>query len=81
MIDKKKSKVSIDVMESILLSPWLITGSWSIEKKKKKNKSKKWTSATALAAQSEPPRTPVSQFFRNGTYPIGEIQEYEGEWV
>lgn len=53
------------------------------EKKKKKSKAKKApiTSAAAAALQSEPPRIPVSTFFKNNVYPIGEIQEYIGECV
>ncbi|KAM0752964.1 peptidase M24A, methionine aminopeptidase [Meredithblackwellia eburnea MCA 4105] len=57
------------------------------EKKKKKKKPKKkkkaganaqpsMTSAQAIAQQSEPPRKPVSTFFKNNIYPVGEIQEY-----
>ncbi|KAI5481587.1 methionyl aminopeptidase [Pseudohyphozyma bogoriensis] len=62
------------------------------EKKKKKKKPKKkkkagtgsgpapsMTSAEAIAKQSEPPRTPVSTFFKNSVYPVGEIQEYVGD--
>ncbi|KAL8279136.1 hypothetical protein RQP46_008392 [Phenoliferia psychrophenolica] len=56
------------------------------EKKKKKKKPKKkkkapgsapsMTSAQATALQSEPPRKPVSTFFKSNIYPVGEIQEY-----
>jgi methionyl aminopeptidase len=29
--------------------------------------------------QSEPPTIPVSQFYKDGNYPVGEIQEYLNE--
>lgn len=37
------------------------------------------TSAAAIALQSEPPRTPISTFFKSNIYPVGEIQEYLNE--
>lgn len=32
-----------------------------------------------MLLQSEPPTIPVSTFFKNSVYPVGEIQEYIGE--
>lgn len=48
-------------------------------KKKKKAATTGMTSAQAAELQSEPPRIPVSTFFKNSVYPIGEIQEYKDE--
>lgn len=39
------------------------------------------TSAQAMAQQSEPPRKPVSSFFKNGQYPLGETQDYKDEYA
>lgn len=39
------------------------------------------TSAQAQATQSEPPRVPVSTFFSNSLYPVGEIQKYQESYV
>ncbi|TCD64310.1 Methionine aminopeptidase 2 [Steccherinum ochraceum] len=46
------------------------------KKKKKKKKSKK-----KKPVQSDPPRVGLSKLFPNGTYPIGEIQEYKNDNV
>jgi len=46
------------------------------EKKKPKKKSKK-----AAVKQTEPPTVPVSRFFKDGTYPVGELHDYVGKCV
>lgn len=45
------------------------------KKKKKSNKKKKKTPST----QTDPPRVGISNFFKDGVYPEGEIQEYNDE--
>ncbi|KAJ7066161.1 peptidase M24A methionine aminopeptidase [Mycena amicta] len=46
------------------------------KKKKKKKKPKK---KPAKPVQSDPPRVGLSQFFPDGKYPVGEIQEYKDD--
>ncbi|KAJ7786581.1 methionine aminopeptidase 2-like protein [Mycena metata] len=48
------------------------TGEAKKKKKKKKPKKKK-------PEQSEPPRIPLSKFFTDGNYPVGEIQHYKDD--
>lgn len=43
--------------------------------KKKANKKKK----KATVVQSDPPTVPVSKFFKDGQYPVGETHEYFGK--
>lgn len=42
------------------------------EKKKPKKKKKAVT-------QTEPPTVPISTLYKNGQYPVGEIQDYVNE--
>ncbi|KAK4051834.1 Methionine aminopeptidase 2 [Microbotryomycetes sp. JL201] len=51
----------------------------SADKKKKKKKPKKKKKAAAAVVQTEPPTVPVSSFFKNGVYPIGECHDYIGD--
>lgn len=51
-----------------------VSGEGKKKKKKKKPKKKK-------LEQSDPPRTGLSKFFPDGTYPVGEIQYYKDECV
>lgn len=53
------------------------------KKRKRKKKSKKKTEGGAAeealldeSTQTDPPSIPISKFFRKGTYPVGEIQDY-----
>ncbi|KAM0788400.1 hypothetical protein ACM66B_001538 [Microbotryomycetes sp. NB124-2] len=48
------------------------------DKKKKKKKPKKKKKAV-VAVQTEPPTVPVSAFFKNGVYPVGECHDYIGD--
>jgi methionyl aminopeptidase len=47
----------------------------SAEKKKPKKKKK----AAGAVVQSDPPRVPLSSFFKPDAYPSGEICDYIGE--
>ncbi|KAK4699945.1 methionyl aminopeptidase, partial [Phenoliferia sp. Uapishka_3] len=81
---KRRRRVRPRALARVLRYPWLTHTRFGSSEKKKKPKSKKkapgaapsMTSAQACALQSEPPRKPVSTFFKNNIYPVGEIQEY-----
>ncbi|KPV76503.1 uncharacterized protein RHOBADRAFT_52500 [Rhodotorula graminis WP1] len=47
------------------------------DKKKKKKKPKK-KSKKAAVKQTDPPTVPVSRFFKDGNYPVGELHDYVG---
>ncbi|KAF7310044.1 Methionine aminopeptidase 2 [Mycena indigotica] len=51
-------------------------GNSEVKKKKKKKKSKK---KATKPVQSDPPRIGLSQFFPDGVYPAGEIQDYKDD--
>ena len=55
------------------------TGANGATKKKKKNKPKKKKKKAHANAQSDPPRVPISQLFKDQIYPVGEEVEYKND--
>ena len=54
----------------------MVIGTRPTEKKKSNKKKKK---GGAAVQQTEPPTVPVTKFFKDGQFPVGETHEYLNE--